>query len=180
MKIGIDIDETIVNTHEVVMEFAKKMNMQFKSYAEIKTPAGTKFLRENLENIHKNVVLFPNVKEALDTLKNKGFEIVFITARGSNHEVPIKFDFEKVTEDIFTKYQIPYDKIIYKSFPKGKHAFAEKLDYFIDDREDVLDEVTGYGIKCIRKVSNMNEESKYPKFADWQDILDYFLKKEGE
>ncbi len=180
MKIGIDIDETIVNTHKVVMDYVQKMNLKFKSYEEIKTPEGINFLSETLEDIQKNVKLFPKVKEVLDTLKRKGFELIFITARGSGHEFPIEYNYQKVTEDFLAKYQISYDKIIYRCFPKGKIAFDEKIDYFIDDREDVLDDVYRYGIKCIRKVSNMNEESKHIKFADWQNILNYLLKEAGE
>ncbi|MDD2505122.1 MAG: hypothetical protein PHF21_02480, partial [Bacilli bacterium] len=119
-------------------------------------------------------------KEALMTLKEKGYKLIFITARGSDYEFFIDYDYVGVTEEIFKKYNIPYDKIIYRCYPKGLKAKEEKIDIFIDDKEENLDDISKHGIKCIKKVDNLTNKSNYKQFDNWEDILKYILKLEGE
>ena len=180
MRLGIDIDETIVNTHEVALNYSKKIALKFKHYEDLYCPEGIKFLTNYIEKIQRNVRLLPDVKESLKILKEKNFKLIFITARGSNHDFNFTYNHKGITEEMFNKYNIPYDKIIYECYPKGKKAFEEKIDYFIDDNEENLDDIAKYGIKCIKKVTNMGIPSKHIKFDNWQDILNYLLKEIGE
>ncbi|GIU69037.1 MAG: hypothetical protein KatS3mg002_0273 [Candidatus Woesearchaeota archaeon] len=68
---------------------------------------------------------FEGAKEALETLKNKGYKIIIYTARicpGVND------DRKQQIEDIkqwLDKYDIPYDDLTYKKYP---------ADLYIDDR----------------------------------------------
>ena len=179
MRLGIDIDQTIVNTSTVALEYANKYakELNLKNYEELYKAEGLKFYIKYLTEILKNVSLFPGVLEALNILKEKGFELIFITARGSSFEFDFTYDHESITKETFKKYNIPHDKIIYKCFPKGETAFKEKIDFFIDDKEENLDDIAKYGIKCLKMVSNINEESDHLKFDNWQDILKFLLKE---
>ncbi len=179
MRIGIDIDETIVNTHHIAVEYTKKngSELMISSYEDLYSPEGLKFLEKHLSEIQRGVEVFPDVLESLKILKENNFELIFITARGSNYEYNFNYDYKGITEETFNKYNIPYDKIIYKCFPKGETAHLEKIDYFIDDKEENLDDVSKFGIKCIKKVSDINESSKYIKFDNWKDILNYLLEE---
>lgn len=179
MRLGIDIDETIVNTSEVALNYAEKYRseLNLKNLEDLHTGEGFDFYTKYLVEILSNVSLFPGVNKALNTLKEKGFELIFITARGSQYEFDFSYDHEGVTKETFKKYKVPHDKIIFKCYPKGEMAFSEKIDYFIDDKEENLDDVAKYGIKCLKKVEDINDVSKHLKFTNWDDILEYLLKE---
>lgn len=179
MRIGIDIDQTIVNTVEVALTYAEKYkkDLKLKKYEDFYTEEGFKFYTKYLVEILSDVSLYPGVNKALNILKEKGFELVFITARGSQYEFDFTYDHEGVTKETFKKYKVPYDKIIFKCYPKGSTAFSEKIDYFIDDKEENLDDVAKYGIKCLKKVEDLDDVSKHLKFTNWDDILEYLLKE---
>lgn len=179
MRLGIDVDETIVNTSEVALNYAEKYRseLNLKNLEDLLTGEGFDFYTKYLVEILSNVSLFPGVNKALNTLKEKGFELIFITARGSQYEFDFSYDHEGVTKETFKKYKVPHDKIIFKCYPKGEMAFSEKIDYFIDDKEENLDDVAKYGIKCLKKVEDINDVSKHLKFTNWDDILEYLLKE---
>ena len=176
MKIGIDIDETIVNTHEIALEYGKKYAPELnpKTYEDVNKFSAREFLEKYIYEIQANVSLKRGVREALDSFKKNGYELIFITARGNS----LVYDYEDATKKVFDKYDLPFDKIIYKCYPKGKAAKEENLNYFIDDKEAVLDDVTKYGIKAIRIVNDLTEESKYPKFDDWNEVFKYIVGEE--
>lgn len=177
MKIGIDIDDTLLGTHEEVVKHANMhaKHLDFSNYEHFETEEEINFFREHIEVMQINAKPLPGSIEALNVLKEKGYELIFITARGSSYEFNMEYDYKKVTEAVFEKYKIPYDKIIYKCFPKGEMAKLLEIDIFLDDREDNLDDVAKHGIKCIKVVPNMDIESKYIKFDNWDDILNYIL-----
>ncbi len=177
MRLGIDIDDTIVNTHEVAVLFAKKYakDLVFNNYEHFETKKAIEFFRKHIEEIQKQVKPLPGVVEALKILKEKGFELIFITARGSSYEFTMDYDYKGITEELFKKYNIPYDKIIYGVYPKGKMASQEKIDLFLDDKEYNLDDIKKYGIKTIKVVPHMKVDSVHKKFDNWVDILNYIL-----
>ncbi|MDD4187644.1 MAG: hypothetical protein PHX04_02635 [Bacilli bacterium] len=179
MRLGIDIDQTIVNTVEVALAYGKKYrkHLNLKIEEDLYTGEGFKFYTKYLVEILKSVSLFPGVNKALNILKENGFELIFITARGSQCEFDFTYNHEEITKEIFKKYNVPHDKIIYKCYPKGEVAFKEEIDYFIDDKEDNLDDIAKYGIKCLKKVEDMADVSKHLKFTNWDDILKYLLEE---
>lgn len=181
MIIGIDIDNTVLKTYETANYYVNKYgesysdNIKIKDYEHFKSLKLVGFYQDYLEKIQKEVKPFPGAVKALNVLKDKGFKLIFITARGSNFEHIIDYDYEDTTKTVFDKYQIPYDKIIYRCYPKGERAKLENVDLFIDDKEYNLDDLTKHGVKSIKVVHDMNEESKYKKFDNWNDILKYIL-----
>ena len=78
---------------------------------------------------------------------------------------------------VLKENDIHYDEIYYKQHDKGSAAAKAKVDYFIDDKERVLDEVSSFNIKTIYYVPDKSKvTSKHLVFDDWQEIADYIIK----
>ena len=121
MVIGIDIDETITNTHDETLKYVKKYapNLEFNDYCDdIKNKDVKAFLEKHAYNIQSNLTLKPYVKEAFSMFKEHGFKIVIITARGYD----LNYEYERASIDMLKKYDLPYDEIYYKQNKKGKIA----------------------------------------------------------
>lgn len=174
MIIGIDIDNTISNTSSAALEYLKKYpELNIDNFEDFNNPLAVEFLNKYIDLIQKKVTLKDHVKESFDRLNENGIKIVLLTARGYR----IKYDYQKYTKDLLDNNNIKYDKIVYKSYPKGKDAFKEKIDLFIDDKENNLDDVAKYNIKCIRFSDDKNIKSKYKVFNDWRILTDYIIKE---
>lgn len=174
MKIGIDIDDTITNTIEETIKYLNMYNQKYNINDDIASKSFDFFVK-HIENIQINVKLKPGVKEAFYELKQMGYEIIIITARGSE----IEYQHEKITKDYFKKHNLPYDKIYFGLYNKGDVALIENISVFIDDRINNLDDVAQYGVECLHFVSDMNIKSPYKKFDNWHDIILY-LKNRGQ
>lgn len=174
MKIGIDIDDTITNTIEETIKYLNMYNQKYDKNDDVASKSFDFFVK-HIEDIQINVKLKPGVKEAFYELKQMGYEIIIITARGSE----IEYQHEKITKDYFKKHNLPYDKIYFGDYNKGDVALIENISVFIDDRIYNLDDVAQHGVECLHFVSDMNIKSPYKKFDNWHDIILY-LKNRGQ
>lgn len=92
---------------------------------------------------------FEGSKEALETLRNKGYKIIIYTARicpGVNNDV------EQQIKDIkkwLDQYDIPYDDLTYKKYP---------ADLYIDDRGYRFEGDWKNEIQTILDLLEKNEE----------------------
>jgi len=166
MKIGIDIDDTITDTKDIMIEYIENYT-DFKVEEMHDLPAS--FWETFGERIYQRVNFKPGVKESFAFLRSIGCEIIIITAR----EYRTNYDIVKLTEDMFKRNEINYDKIIYHSIPKGPDAQKENIDLFIDDLEYNLESVGSYGIDCIKIVNDYNNDNKYRQFNNWNDLTKY-------
>ncbi len=175
MKIGIDIDETLVETYKEIDKYIKKYNpgLTYENEKYLTDKEVNAFLLKHIYDMQQNAELKSGAKEVLHKLKEKGCKIIIITARGG----VIDYDYKKVTEEYFKKHNLPYDKIYCGQSDKGKVAKAENLDLFIDDKIYNLDNVTKQGIESLQFASNLKQDSKYKKFNNWDDILKYIVTK---
>jgi len=171
MIIGIDIDETITDTKSITLKYINQYAPELKGilYEDFSEDAQADFWQKYIGMIQSENEFMPGVKEAFDYLKSEGYEIVIITARGHH----IDYDAEGITEALFKKYDVPYDKIIYRTKPKGTVANQMKVKLFIDDREVNLLSAAAYGIQCVRFVERYDETSKFRQFTNWSDLLLY-------
>ena len=169
MILGIDIDNTITCTKEVIKEYLKKEYPLYDDYKLLPKKEYIRFLKKNMKKMRSEYVLKEGVKEAFDYFHQNNFHIIIITARNNKYYRESKLDTIKYLCD----HGLIYDKIFFNKPKKGKTAFKEHVDLFIDDKEAVLDGVSKYGIKCLC----MRDSSKYPSFHNWYEIVDY-IKKE--
>lgn len=167
MVLGIDIDSTITATGEKTRECLKQYAPEYDDYHKLPEDKYEEFLYIYGEYIHKTCELKPGVKEAFEYFNKNGYKIIIITARNCercNRE-------EEITKDYFKRHNLKYDKIIFDMTKKGKRAYENGVSIFFDDREENLDDVSSYGIECIRFTTK--NDSKYKTFSNWYDIIEY-------
>ncbi len=98
MRIGIDIDDTICKTREMVeVKLSEYCMINNLNYDEVYNNEimMEKFYDEKLEEIYKYADPKKNVVDVLRRLRNKGNEIYIITARGA--QIRTDIDYYKVT-----------------------------------------------------------------------------------
>ena len=145
MRIGIDIDNVILDTDaalldEFIIEDRNKrgkgiinkdadyiMSGMFDwSKEEIE-----KFLINNMERIAKNLKLIEGSKEYIDKLLKDGHELYLI----SNRAYPYYKNPLKVTEESLNKNKIKYTKLILTDTNnKSKECIKYNIDIMFDDR----------------------------------------------
>ena len=175
MTIGIDIDNTITNTSIYSNTLLKKdpLYNSKNNYRELNKKEIKNFLTKYIESIVESVLVKEDVIDTLSYWKNKGYKIVFITARGAektDNYTSLKSTF--LTSLYFAKNNIPFDELVFFQEEKGAACLNEFVDIFIDDKENVLDEVAKKGIKTLR-ISEEKVESKHKLVQNWQEIRKY-------
>lgn len=167
MIIGIDIDDTLTETSSFANSLIDK---DIKDYHELEKNELLKFVHENIENITMNVEVKKDAIEVLKRWKEKGWKIVFITARGDEEVAIFK------TLLYFKKHGIPFDKIVFKKDSKALRCKEEGVEVFIDDKEIVLNEVKEIGIKTI-KMGGVSENHEVVN--SWRELSDV-IERMGE
>ncbi len=165
MKIGIDFDNTIVNTFETSKKYLDKFlpDNNLKSYHDLPKEQEWYFVEHYFNDITKDLTLYDNVLNAIDFFKKNDIKVVLITARGGHYPEIIE-----ETKKFIEKNNIPFDEIIFSVYPKGKEAKEHELDYVIDDSIDVVNDVRNHGVKALL----YGDEVK-----NWQEVIEYFEKE---
>ena len=203
MRIGIDLDDTITNSSDIFVEYAKKYNKKKSINHEINIEEldqqlafgwnhsnQEKFREEYLEKVLRNVSPHKNVVEVLKNISKKGNEIVIITAR-SNTELE---DMEDITKEWLKEHNIKYHKLIMDSKEKDVVCAQEKINVFIDDNINICQKVyeklkipvflfsTRYNSKkCsngVFRISNWEEIYEKSVISKPLDFIDVYDKSE--
>ncbi len=170
MILGIDIDDTITCTTETIKKYLKKKYPEYDEYKKLPRKEYIRFLKRNMKEMRSEYKLKEGVKEAFDYFHKNDFRIIIITARNNKYYRGSKLDTIKYLSD----HGLVCDKIFFNKPKKGKTAFKEHVDLFIDDKESVLDGVSKYEIKCLC----MRDSAKYPSFHNWYEIIEYIKKED--
>lgn len=173
MVLGIDIDNTIVNTHFYTQKYMAKYHPEVKShdYHDLKNEIRP-FLNKYFLSITSDLEVIDNVIPVFNEFKNRGYKLYLITARGSENIDP-SLNIEEATTNKINELGIPYDKISFNNKTKVMACKKLDVDIFIDDKLDNIKDVSSAGIKCIRFLEKGEKKSKYPEFDNWMDILKY-------
>lgn len=172
MNIGIDIDDTIANTYDVLFNYAQNytINDIGKEIKDVNRNIITHMYctnfhnwnkeedKEFLDKYYEKTVLKVQPKmyavENIKRLKESGDKIYLITARFLSD----KFDVEKLTKDWLEKYGIPYDKLILNSQNKVIAAKENDIDIFVDDSIKNCTEMAHVGIKTYMMDTIINKD----------------------
>ena len=167
MRIGIDVDDTLVGTSESFDEVIKKHNINFsKKYKEKLSDKEWDFICNNyLEEILMGAVIKEGAKEVIDYLSSLGHELIIITARSNNYSNVI----EQRTLDFIKKENLKFDEVYFNQYKKSDLAKNLKIDLMIDDNIDVYINMKNEGIDCILFGD---------KIKTWKEVLEYIEKKE--
>lgn len=175
MKLGIDIDDVLVDTSKLMLDYIKNINnnedilnhMEEIMRGEIPDNIVSKFINSNIANILDNVQLKPNAKKVLEKLE-KNNEIVFITSRGDKK---IKGT-EEITLNYLKKNNIAYKKIIFNAYNKAKICKENNIDILIDDSVKLCEEAQKEGIKTIlfTSIVNKNKQTNIKRVNNWLEL----------
>ncbi len=199
MNIGIDIDDTIADTYNILLKYVQEYiihdivkdieksskdmlaQMYETKFNDESKRKGKEFFDIYYEKAVLNVEPKINAVESIKKLKEEGNQIYLITARFPSE----KFDVEESTNNWLKKNCIPYDKLILNSQDKVTVAKKKQIDIFIDDSIKHCTEMTNAGIKTYIMDSILNKDfnneqiervyswtSLYQKIKDYKKISD--------
>ena len=182
MKIGIDIDDTIANTSELVLKYLSDNNEQiefndFKNYMS-EIIRGIYRNKEILfllfkygEVVAKEAAVKEDVAEVIKFLKEKGYEIYIITSRTEKNIKGIK----EITENYFKENNIMYDKLLTGRNDKKNICIEEGIDFLIDDSVDTINELESptKGI-LFNSIINSDKKTNATRVNNWIEIREYF------
>lgn len=172
MKIGIDIDNTICNTDELIDEyqniFIKEENIS-KEYLWNDNDYKVSFLTKYLERIYKEATLKKDVKEVINRL-SKDNQIYLITARSS----AFIDDIESLIYKYFDKHQIHIDKIIIHAKDKVDACLDNHIDIMIEDSLYNYNKLLENKINTILfddKCKNINIKDRVTSWIEIEKII---------
>ena len=178
MKIGIDIDDTITCTSELIIEYAKKhFNSDDDNFISdilrAKTIEGEllDFYNDYLIEMVGKYELKTDFKEVLEMLRAKGHRIIAITARGYTVDKGII----GATEEYFKRADVSFDKMIFRSVEKSLPCNENSVDLMIDDSISVLKEVSEKGIKTLlfTSINNNDADVNFDRANNWNEVFEY-------
>ena len=184
MRIGIDIDDTITYTYEMLLPMVavrygislSKLYEELPTYKKLNAtlPDYAHFASESLPVAAKLTPIRDGALETITKLKDEGHEIVFITARNHLEFVEpykISFDFLKVNK-------VPYDKLLVNIKRKDKQCLMEKIDLFIDDNNDNCRAVHKAGVETLQFGTLFTKKLKnIERVESWQDVYTFVQNK---
>ncbi len=183
MRIGIDIDDTISNTNDKLVEEAVKYDKQYVKGRGFKNKDAYSFMEmfywtvidvdsfykiAHKGNFYSTVEPIPNAAECITKLYEQGDEIIFITKRKNT----IKN--RHITKKWLKKYGFKYHKLILGGDKKGQICEDNDIDIFVDnDKYNIIDAEES-NVKCILRGTKYNKKEKsFTRIEDWPDIYNY-------
>jgi len=167
MRIGIDIDDTLVNTSESFDKVIKKYNVNFsKKYKDEWTKEECDFIFNNyLEEFLLGATIKKDASKVLNYLSDKGHELIIITARSNRFCENIK----KETINFINNNKLKINNIYFEQNEKVDIAKKLNIDLMIDDNVKVYNNMIKNNIDCILFGD---------KIKTWQEVLKYIEDKE--
>ena len=188
MRIGLDIDDTICNTNEILMKYAAKYNSEHGNKPLLNPNTNNfslvygwsddetyKFFRTYYLDALKEIVPKPNVKEILTKLINEGHEINFITVR-NDRECGGEGEAERITKEWFKKYEIPYNNLYLDIKDKATFCVEHNIDIFMDDSEKTDRLVSEKGIVTLMAMNNFNLNFKENNITNIYSMEEFYNK----
>ncbi|MFZ7944126.1 5' nucleotidase, NT5C type [Neobacillus sp. 19] len=180
MRFGFDIDDTLINLREYAFHlYNQKLDQelgldifQALKTVEIHEPfgmtaeEGKQMWNSTLEDIYYNdCPAFPGAVELLQELDKLGHEIFYITARNQEHG-------ERTKKWLVEQGFPVYDERFFcgmKDHEKVNIIKELDLDYYFDDKPDILDTLSEQPIKVYLKDQSYNRHVNMPRVKDWTE-----------
>lgn len=195
MKIGIDLDGVIFDSEKefrVYSEIYDMLELKQNSKTnnqELKFQDRFKWTQEEIEDFlkkyHKQIIVesnfMPGVKRVLKLLKEDGYSLILITARGGLNK-----DMIGLTEKILKQNEMDiFDKYYWATENKDEVCLKEHVDIMIDDSYEKCKSIANSKIKTIYLKDAPSydlEENEYIKVLyNWGEIYRYIkeIEKNG-
>lgn len=167
MRIGIDIDDTLLSTSESFDNLINKYNLNFnKKFNDKWTQEERDFIFGNyLNEILLGAKIKKGAKDVLKLLKKRGHTLIIISARSNKFVESI----EENTLDFIKKEKINIDDIYFGHSKKSDLAKKLNIDLMIDDSLYVYNNMKNDNIDCILFGDTIKT---------WKEVLEYIKRKE--
>ncbi len=177
MRIGIDMDDTICNTTDIVHDRMEKFALdQNLNPLDIMNDED---LRQNFysiyaEDIYKNVEIKENAHDVIKRLRSKGNEIIILTSRNNNYSLSNETAYE-ITDKWLKNHDIEVDQIITSVYGKTRADMVKryKIDLMIDNDPYNYREVILNGINCLLFDDKENFLLKSNYVTSWLEVEEY-------
>jgi uncharacterized HAD superfamily protein len=180
MRIGIDVDDTITNSYDLILDLigkvynkdTDKLKAEGVNYSDIMKdhvnfPNYNKFMSDNFDKVMPNVTLKENAKEIINKLHDDGHKIIIITAR-DDEEYSNPY---MATYLYLVKHDIMFDKIFINIKDKGSLCKKENIDIFIDDSITNCKSAINNGINTLLFDSTFNRKNNdIKRVLNWNDV----------
>ena len=188
MILGIDIDDTISNTCDILVEYGKEYTKKFlnrekeldfngnlsnhfyiESLFEWSREEADRFFEIYYKKFVENVTPKQDSVETINRLHDEGNKIILITSRDNYADVNAKVE----TEKWLKKQGIKYDSLITDVMSKYQTCLDYNVELFIDDSYSNCLEISSHGIKVLMVDAkynyNLNDE-KIKRVYSWKEI----------
>ena len=193
MNIGIDIDDTITNSSDTFIAYAKNYNKKKKIKHKIdntcldcqksfgwnndnKVEFYNKYLKKVLENTEPLISAVKVIKK----IRNQDNKIFFITARNTTE---IENIFELTTNWLLKK-GFEYDKLIVNCTDKSKICEKYFIDIFIDDNylncKQVAEKLKIIVLQIETRYNRNDYDDSIYKMKNWKQIFEFIQNNIGE
>lgn len=180
ITIGIDIDDTITNSYNKIIDYTCNYYNYDKDYVlnnkltydffvnNESFPNYEEFVFNNYEKILYDVELKENVKETLDLLHDMGYKIIFITAR-NDKEYRESYNF---TYEYLKRNNIYFDEVYTNVSNKGKFCKEHNVKLFIDDSISNCIKVNNEGIYPLLFTNIYNEHCNlFDRLNNYNELM---------
>jgi len=198
MNIGIDIDDTISETFEILLPYSQKyttQDLKKESKLDFRVDLSNHFYIVYMNNwneqeaiafwekyyaeILKQVNIKKFASETIKKLREEGHKIYLITARWDMK----KDNVEEITKQWLKENNVEYDGLFLNASDKLKLAKENKIDLFIDDSFNNCKKIAhDSDIKVYMMTSRVNEsfnDEKIKRVFSWPEIYDLINKEEN-
>ncbi|RZT24233.1 5' nucleotidase, NT5C type [Fictibacillus sp. BK138] len=187
MRLGFDIDDTLISLREHAFHIYNrklKQDLPIDVFHTIKTleihepfglskQEGNQLWIDSMEEIYfSDCPAYPDAVEVLQELHKQGHEIYYITARPAKHCEQTKNWVEKagfpVEEGRFFCGMKDEEKI---------HTIKElNLDYYFDDKPNVLETLTSESVQLYVRGQSYNQHLEFPRLTNWTELKEIIKK----
>jgi len=193
LNIGIDIDDTITNSSEVFVKYAKIYNQIHNITYKINSceldqskafgwsiDNQKEFANQYLKQILKEAVPNKDSVEVIKKIKKLGCNIILITAR-KDSEIFGMYDF---TKQWLIENHIEFDKLIINCDDKLKECTNNSVKIFIDDNyitcKKIFDSKKTLVLLYETNYNKMYDDLELVKVKNWNEILKIIIEKLDE
>jgi len=178
MRIGIDIDDTIMDTFDHVMpcvaefynaslEDLKRRNISYPNLPKEWKEKEVEFSKKYYDKVVPTTPIKPDAPKYIKKIKQLGHSIIIISARDNR----LYTDAYKTTYEQLNANSVLYDKL-FCTFDKAEKCKEEKIDLFIDDSINNCEKVNSVGIPVLlfNSKGNLNKETNFKRVGSWKEI----------
>jgi uncharacterized protein len=187
MKLGFDVDDTLINLREHAFYLYKrrlKKDIPIEAFRELKTIAihkpfgltdaeGRQMWMDLREEIYfTDCPPFPFAVEVLQELEQAGHEIYYVTSRDGEHCEQTKAWLQNAG------FPVHDDRFFCGMKDPEKVQIINQLciDYYFDDKPAVLETLANSPTKVYVKNHPYNQHLELPRIDSWEDLREILLK----